>query len=212
MRASMIHLAFSLALLWAPAAQAQPAAAWEIGPVIRSRNLSVGMPAHPAPAGRGWTIDFPFPAARAGHLHYVTFEYGPLAGKRRILVRYRVEAAPNARFVALQRPDEPATISLVFQRRGDNWSGRGRYGSYRWYAPGAAVQPLAPGEHVMAVSLDGGWTNVNGVPAAADRDGFAEAIADTQRLGLVFGSSSARGHGVFATAPARVTLISFQVI
>jgi hypothetical protein len=60
----------------------------------------------------------------------------------------------------------------------------------------------------MTVSLSG-WTSVNGRP---NRTAFEDALVATDRVGLVFGSSSARGHGVFATAPARFTLISFRIL
>ena len=212
MRIPLIIAASVVALSAASPAAAQPAEAWQIGPIIGSRNFSVGMPLSPSPARRGWYFDFPYPTARAGHVHYVSFNHGPLTGKRRIVMRYRIDAAPGVRFVPQERPNEPATISLVFQQRGDNWTGRGRYGSYRWYSPGATVQPITPGEHVMVANLDPGWTNVNGGAVAADPRGFANALEDTQRVGIVFGSSGLRGHGVFATGPARVTVLSFQVM
>lgn len=106
----------------------------------------------------------------------------------------------------------PATVSLFLQRRGDSWSGRGRYGSYRWYAPAAGIKVIAPGQHEIAVPLARlDWTNVNGQPASTDPDGFFDALADASRIGLVFGSASMRGHGVYATVPARFTLLSFRI-
>lgn len=195
-----------------PAPDPSAASAWQIGPIVRGRNYSVGMPLTPSPGRSGWHFDFPYPSARAGHVHYVTFNHGPLTGKRRIVVRYRVDAAPGVRFVPQEEPQSPATVSLVFQRRGDSWSGRGRYETYRWYAPGHTVMPIAPGEHVMTVSLDDVWTSVHGETAAAEPLGFRQAIDGAERIGLVFGSSSARGHGVYATGPARFTVTSFRVM
>jgi hypothetical protein len=201
---------------WQPqqsrAADPSVASAWQIGPIIRSRNYSVGMPLHPTQARNGWYIDFPSPHARAGSVHYVTFNPGSLEGKRRIVVRYRVEAARGVRFVSSQTPDQPATISLYLQRRGDTWSGRGRYASYRWYAPAQTVAQLMPGEHEMVVDLGQGWTSVQGQPASADPYGFQGAIANADQVGLVMGTLSARGHGVFATGPARLTVTSFQIL
>ena len=77
---SAVPMALSLA------AATPPAQAWEIGPVIRGRNYSVGMPLSPTPARVGWYFDFPNPTANAGHAHYLTFRHGSLAGKRRIVM------------------------------------------------------------------------------------------------------------------------------
>lgn len=193
-------------------ASTPPAQQWEIGPIIRGKNYSVGMPLHPAPTPRGWYFDFPHNSRANGHVHYVTFAPGSLAGKARIVVRYQVTAAPGARFVPQEHPELPGTVSLFFQRRGDTWSARGRFEHYRWYAPNHAVQNIAPGVHQMTVSLrDPEWISVFGRNASGNPAAYAAALRDTDRLGLVFGSTAARGHGVFATAPAKFELLSFVV-
>jgi len=189
------------------------AGSWEIGPIIRGRNYSVGMPLAPTPMRRGWQFDFPFPDVRAGHVHYVTFNPGPLLGRSRIVVRYRVDAAPGVRFVPQEAPGSPATVSLFFQRRGDNWSARRQYENYRWYAPPHAVREIEPGVHEMIVSLADPNSGSVLVTSAGDNPGaFRETLAETGRIGLVFGTSGARGHGVYATGPARFTLTSFQIL
>jgi hypothetical protein len=192
-------------------AQSPGAGAWEIGPIIRSRNYSVGMPLRPTPSRRGWYFDFPYPSVDAGHVHYVTFNHGPLTGRSRIVMRYRVDAAPGVRFVSRETPGLPATISLYFQRRGDYWSGS-RFRHYRWYAPDHTVVDLTPGEHQLSVSLNDSWISVRGEPVAANPLAYREAIADTGRVGFVLGTRAARGHGVYATGPARLTVTSFQVL
>lgn len=194
------------------AAAAQPASAWEIGPVIRARNRSVGMPPSPTPGPRGWYFDFPYPTASAGHAHYITFNHGSLSGARRIVMRYRIDAARGVRFVPHETPHLPGTLSLYFQRGGDNWSGRRGYENFRWYAPHRTVVPLTPGEHEIVVNLDHSWIQVNGAPAASDPQAFQEAIAEADRVGFVLGSTQARGHGVYATGPARMTVLSFRVM
>jgi len=187
-----------------------PAEAWEIGPWVRGRNYSVGMPAQPATLPDG-ALTFEFPLAGRGQIDAMTTAVGPLAGARQISFRYRVEAARGTRFVAHERPDQPATVSLYFQQQGDNWSGRGRYESHRWYSPVRAVMPLSPGVHTVTVRLDETWTNVQGRPNTDVPLGFAGALESTARVGLAFGSSSLRSHGVYATGPARFTLLSFDV-
>lgn len=189
-----------------------PAARWDIGPVIRGRNWSVAMPAHPAPARVGWTFDFPVDSMRPGHVHYVTFASGSLAGARSVVVRYRVQAAPGTRFVPQEQPGNPGTVSLAFQREDDDWSGRGQRDYFRWYAPAQSVRELAPGEYAVTVNFaDPGWVSVFGHPSGENREAFADAMAHAERIGLVFGSAGARGHGVYTTGPARFTLLSFEI-
>ena len=199
--------------LAADVATAAPRAAdWEIGPVIRGKNYSVGMPPAPTPNRGGWSFDFPVGSAAAGHVHAVTFRPGSLAGKSQIVVRYRVDAAPGTRFVPQANPDRPATVSLYFQRRGDNWNAKGRYQYYRWYAPSNTVRVLAPGVQEMVVPLnDPWWISVLGKPASSNWRGIADALRDADRIGLVFGAENARGHGVYATQTARFTLLGFDI-
>lgn len=206
-----LGLLASATVAWAQDFTAAPAEAWTIGPVIRGKNYSVGMPLQPDRARRGWSFEFPHPSVGAGHVHYVTLETGPLAGKRRIVMRYRIDAARGARFVPREHPELPATVSLFFQRHGDSWSGK-RHPHHRWWSPAGAMRELAPGEHEIVVSLrDGNWISVWGGPASSHPEAFDAALEETARVGLVFGSSAARGHGVYSTAPARFTLLSYRV-
>jgi hypothetical protein len=192
---------------------AQNAASWEIGPIIRGKNYSQGMPLRPRPTRTGWQFDFPVGSAAAGHVHYVTFRPGPISPQSRIVVRYRVDAQAGTRFVPQESPDVSATVSLYFQRRGDNWSAKGRYEDFRWYAPATTVREIVPGEHEISVGLDDpNWISVLGRTAGSKSGSIEAALADIDRIGLVFGSPAARGHGVYATAPARFTLLSFQIL
>lgn len=186
------------------------AEAWQIGPWVRGKNYSVGMPARPSP-GPGGSLFMDFPIAGSGEVDALTTEVGPLAGARQITFRYRVDAERGTRFVAAEVPNEPATVSLYFQRAGDNWSGRGRYESHRWYSPARAVMPLTPGEHTVTVRLDEMWTNVQGRPNHQVPESFSAAIKNTARIGLAFGSLSRRSHGVYATGPARFTLLALDI-
>ena len=215
-----LALAVSATPVSAPAQSPRPyaadpsrAEAWEIGPVIRSRNHSVGLPLQPTPGRRGWSFDFPWPDERAGHVHYLTFSHGSLAGKRRIVMRYRVDAEPGTRFVPREYPGEPALLSMYFQQRGDSWQARGRYMHYRWYAAPSQVAQVTPGEHVISIDLEPAqWISLAFEPGTANPLAFRDAIADADRVGFVFGAALGRGHGVFATGRARFTVLSFQVI
>jgi hypothetical protein len=198
----------TLAALSAGAALAQaPAEAWRIGPIIKGRNYSVGMPAALEPGPQGPT--FAFPREGEGHVHYVSLATGPLEGATTITVHYRVDAARGVRFVA-QENGEQGALGLVFQRAGDTWSAKGRYEAYRWYSPIAV--PLAPGVHTFTARLDDpAWVGVLSSRSGSNPQGFAGALADTETVSLTFGSQGARGHGVYATAPARFTILDFRI-
>lgn len=198
-----------------PASKAatEDAGGWEIGPDVRGRNYSVGMPLQPTPAGRaGWSFEFPYPHAGAGHVHAATYRPGPLINASKIVMRYRIDAPPRARFAPQETPDQPATVSIYFQRAGDSWSGKRKFEFYRWYAPDQSVKQLARGEFEIAVSLsDPNWTSVLGRPVAANPDAFEAALAQTDRIGIAFGSAGRRAHGVYSTTPARFTLLEFRI-
>ena len=188
------------------------ASAWEIGPIIRGRNYSVNMPLRPAPTRDGFAFDFPGPERADGHVHYVTFDPGSLEGATKIRFTYRIDAAPGVRFVPQEAPTRPATISLFFQRRGDNWRAKGKYEHYRWFAPRDSLQDLRPGTHTMTVSLDDEWISVLARPRSERPETFRQALREAGRVGFVLGSRGGYGHGVFATGPARLTVTGFEIL
>lgn len=186
-----------------------PAEAWEIGPFIRGKNYSVGMPVTPQQGFDGARFSIPGPTARNGHVHYVTMATGSLAGAKRLVLSYRIDAAQGTRFVPQEHPDQAATLSLYFQRAGDRWTMR--YPDWRWYSPADRVVNLAPGTHTISIDLDEDWVAMTGPGAHSNQDGFRRALAEAARIGFVFGSASGRGHGVYATKPARFTILDFRV-
>ena len=193
--------------LFAPQTQA----GWQIGPIVRGRNYSPGMAPRAAPYGSGFTIDVP--TRPDHHVHYVTRPIRSLAGARSITVRMQIDAAPGTRFIAQAKPHEAPTMSLYFQRAGDNWSARDRYRYYRWYAPADKMIALGRGRYEVTVSLDDPrWIAVSGGATAANaRQQFEAAKANAARVGVVFGSAGLRGHGVYASAPARITITDFNI-
>ena len=193
----------------AAAALAPDPSAWVIGPIIRGRNYSVGMPLHPTPRrGGGFHIDLP---RAPGSVHYVTFPHGSLAGKRRIVMRYRVEADRGVRIEPTTVPSLPSMITLYFQRAGDNWTARGRFETYRWYATFATRSPIVAGEHVMVARLDGLWTAVQTSTARTNPAAFQAALAGADQVGFVLGGGDGFGHGVHATGRARLVVMEFRV-
>ena len=199
----------------ANAQSAPPADAWQIGPIIKGRNYSVGMPASPTAnrRGQGWSFAFPNPTVDAGHVHYVTFRNGSLAGKHKIIMRYRIDAPRDTKFIPREQPNLPGTIRLYFQRQGDKWTGRGRQRWYRWYAPNATVRELAPGVYTMEANLNvTGWVPVSGGMENGFTEAFNDALEHADRVGFVMGSRVAAGHGVYTDKQARFTLLSFDVM
>lgn len=193
------------------AAAATPAAdEWSIGPVIRGRNYSVGMPRTLAPEPDGSSFHFPYPSRSAGHVHAVTVPVHSLAGAKRITLTYRIDAAPGVRFYG-QENGGPGWLSLFIQQRGDNWSAKGRYATYRWYSPNERIETLKRGVHTVSVELDEEWNAVVAWKRSANPAAFEAALANAGNIGLVFGSTSGLGHGVYATGPAKFTILDFRV-
>jgi len=207
---SFASLIVSAAALSASALTAMPpASAWEIGPWARGKNYSIGMPATPRQGADG-TLVVDFPRAGRGEWDALTTAVNPLEDVERITVRYRIDAAPGTRFVPAEAPSHTATISLYFQRARDNWTAKGRYASYRWYQPKHTVMPLTRGEHTISIRLDDRWTNVAHRPRDEHPREYRAALAKTARFGIAFGTEQLRSHGVYATGPARFTLLSAE--
>jgi hypothetical protein len=179
--------------------------AWVIGP----GNRSVGMPRHPRPHPDGWS--FEFPRRGRGHVHYLTFNHGPLSGKSRIRMRYRIEAAPGVRIHPQSTgPRNLSQLAPYFQRRGDSWLAAKEH--YRWYAAERhRHMPVRPGEHELVVPLRGAWGAAVRSTSANNPRAFAAAKANTQCVGFVLGGGDGVGHGVYATGPARFVLIDYRV-
>lgn len=207
----LLVLAVPAFLMTCAAAASEVASRWDIGPVINGKNYSVGMPRNLSESRDGPSFDFPYASEAAGHVHYVTKPTGSLRNADSITLRYRIDAAPGTRILARERPGRPATVSLYFQRRGDNWSARGRYESYRWYVVHNKMMPLTPGVHEITVDFEDDWKAVLGSTAENNPAGFRDALAHADKVGFVFGSAGGRGHGVYATGPAKFTLLKFEI-
>ncbi len=185
------------------------ASAWEIGPVIRGRNYSQGAALTPTAGKNGaWFIELP---RAPGSVHYVTFPHGSLAGKTRIVMRYRIDLARGAEIRPITAPQLPSILTLYFQRGGDTWSGRGPYETFRWYGTFASHSPIVAGEHTMVAPLDANWTAVGASSARTNARAFNNAVAGADRVGFVLGGGDGYGHGVFATGRARLTVLDFRV-
>jgi hypothetical protein len=189
-----------------PVAISLDPARWQIGPIIRGKSYSPGMPSQPTAAGSGWSFTFP---ALDG-VHYVTTPLsGPLMGHGEVKVRFSI--AGSGRLVPTQG-EPPARMRLFLHRRGDDWSGVGAHEFYRWWSVSNVV--MAAGKYELAAPLvPDHWFSVFGKrgdhPAAAGQ--FVAAVADLHAVGQTFGGMFA-GHGVFAVdGPSRFTLESYEI-
>jgi hypothetical protein len=177
---------------------------WEIGPIIDGKNYSQNMPLHPTQTSDGWAFDFPLQDG----VHYVTYKYGSLRGKTRIVMRYRIEADPGVVFLPKCCPQLLAQGPAVyFQKKGDDWSTDGD----RWWATFNAPWPIIPGEHELVIPFEARWTSVFNMSADVNRDEFLSALNNSERVGFTFGGGDGYGHGTYATGPARFVLESFVI-
>lgn len=187
---------------------------WEIGPVVNGQSYSLGMPLHPSPhpdgKSAGWIIDLP---TAPGSVNYVTMPTGSLAGRTKVTMHYRIEAAPGVQIQPRNFPDRPSTLTLYFQRSGDNWSAQAAYEAYRWYAAFSTNSPIrtTAEDRVIEARFDGNWTAVLTSSRANNPAGFEQALRETGRVGFVLGGGDGLGHGVNATGPARLVVTSFRL-
>jgi hypothetical protein len=181
------------------------AANWEIGPIIGGQNYSIGMPLHPTQTTDGWAFDFPLAGGKVG---YITYKYGSLTGKSRIVLKYRIDADSSVQFLPICCPQLLGQgPTMYFQQKGDDWNTDGK----RWWATFNAPWPIVAGEHELVIPLDARWTSVINMDAQTNSSEFANAKANAERVGFTYGGGDGYGHGVYATGSARMVVTSFVV-
>lgn len=165
---------------------------------------AIGAPdAHPS----GPSFDIP----QTGSINYITRATGSLAGKHSITLRYKVEMADDTRIFPPSMPDGPSIITLYFQRKGDDWSGAGKYAFYRWYATISSQMPITAGEHEITAAFTDRWTAIEAGSSNELSQAFPDALKDAGRVGFVLGGGTGYGHGVSASGPVRFTITSFTI-
>jgi hypothetical protein len=197
-----------------PARRTDPtiAAGWTIGPIVNGENRSPRAYAFPHPEAI-IAVEIPHGTVgdRIGELSGLTFVHGPLAGKSRIIARFRVEGEDGVKII----PSQPGPIGWAtpfFQRRGDNWGAQGKYEAYRWFATHHTKHLVVGEEYEMSAPLDHGWTATQTSTQINNPAGFHDALANAESVGIVFGGGDGYAHGICATGPARFVLLDFQVI
>lgn len=173
---------------------------WRIGPIVDGQNYSADMPLYV----NGNSFDFPL---SPGHVNYITKSISGLSGKTKIVLRYRVEAGTNVKFLPKCCPLSPALgPTLYFQRRGDDWNTDG----WRWWST-FATKTLEPGEYEITTNLNENWTSVETMTARANPVEFKEALDNAAQVGFTFGGGDGFGHGVYATGPAKFIIEEFSI-
>ncbi|GAA4019577.1 hypothetical protein GCM10022280_19350 [Sphingomonas swuensis] len=209
---ALASLAATTPLVAAP----PPASAWTVGPIVRGQSVSRGLPLRPrAVAGRAISVEIP---GRPGSLHGLTVApqalgRASLAGARRLVIRYRIEAAPGVRVYPVTDPRLPPLATLYLQRAGDDWSARGPFETFRWYASFATqtLDASNPGERTIVAPLTADWTAIMTSRARSSPAAFRAALAQPFAVGLVLGGGDGLGHGIAATGPARLVVTDFRV-
>ncbi|MDE0879956.1 MAG: hypothetical protein OSB00_15040 [Sphingomonas bacterium] len=195
-------IAVAALLVWYLVLRKIERAGWSIGPLVHGDNYSRNMPSVPTKlAGGVWSVLIE-PGAE---LDGVTIARGPVTGS--IFLRYRVTGDG---LYPSEVPGEEPILTVYLQRKGDNWSGAGKYDGYRFYR--IAPLPLTPGEHEAMVPLEAReFVGVSGAGAWDLGSLFTEALASNGRIGLAFGHRHGRMHGVETTEPVIVDLLEWRV-
>lgn len=162
-------------------------------------NWSHGLPDAPTPKGQGWLIDVP----QGASLHYVQRYGGSLREGQTLTLRLRV----TGQFVAPEFGN-PATATIMLQRKGDNGSAAGVFETYRQFS--GEMIPLTEGEHSLSVTLNA--QSFGGIMGSHDPAAFKAVLDNLESVGVVFGSAGGRGHGVQAPNGGRVELLELSAI
>lgn len=180
---------------------------WIIGPIVHGTNYSKGLPLRPHETDDGWEFELDVGQEADG----VTRDCNGLAGVKAIRFGLTVSDNPNAKLYPSEFPDRQAGITVFFQRRGDNFSGRGKYETYRWYSKSF---PIKPGGFVdVDVPLEpAAWKAVGSTHGTDAPDLFKLAVENAGRIGIGFGSPGGRMHGICTTAPVEIEMFAWELV
>jgi hypothetical protein len=164
-----------------------------LGPIINGKSRTVGTRLE------GKAFAFP---TRGGHVHALVQPTDKVG--EAITLRYRIEADEGVTFHPVENPTATATISLMLQRKGDDFQSVGAKEFYRLYGP--VVHEIAPGEHEIAITPGSlGWIGVYAKePSPAQWD---DVLANLAAIHVCFGGGGSRSHGVFASGQARFVML-----
>lgn len=169
---------------------------WEIGPNWDGQNFSKNCPA-------SFETSFDIGPCEP---HYVTRSTGPLTGKQRVTLSFRIDGDPLYG-ASLECNKGPASLDLFFSAAvpGEEWE------TGRWWASFATLSNLGPGQYTVTAAFDARWTAVMKSNAINQADAFNRALAKADRIGFTFGDCTGRGHGIGSHGKTTFTLLDFRV-
>lgn len=162
---------------------------WLIGPFVNGKNHSKNMPLRPEITSTGWCIGL----TTDSKVDAVLTNCDGVSGT--IRAKFRIKGS----VVPFEQHDSSPLISLYFQQKGDNWSAKGDMQYYRWYSGQIATFVAGDGELIIPLTPEL-WGSVFGRNGADHSERFAEAMKNAHRVGIVFGWSAGRSHGVTGNA------------
>tara|TARA_R110000868_G_scaffold359748_1_gene621652 strand:+ start:609 stop:1217 length:609 start_codon:yes stop_codon:yes gene_type:complete len=176
---------------------------WTAGPFLTSSRSENG--------GRLHVInnDMVIIPQAPGELSALLMRGRDLSGSTEMVLRYRIEGDGVAK--PHDRADGYTSISLYFQRAGDDWSARGAFESYRWYSP-VVHHPIRAGSFELGVPFSANWTAVMGSNRTVSEAAFVAAQRECYAMGVAFGNSSGRMHGIYAEGDLRFIVESFDIL
>lgn len=178
--------------------------AWEIGPIVGTRNYSLGLPVNPTKHPEG----FEFAISPTAEPHYITKATGPLTAYKAIRMRYRVEGPSEAHIYGKGCSEASGSaVTLYIEHKADDWSRDG----YRWWATQHTVALTGPVEAEIVAPLDGYWSSVFAFTTDTHRAVFNDAKANAARIGFTFANCEGYGHGTRSTLPVKFIVTYFGV-
>lgn len=194
----------------APQNLAASSVGWTYGPTINGVNRSAGT--WLSDENGGFAVNIPSPNGQAGTANYITRSTNGLSEAKAVYIDFEVIAAPGTKLKPRDGSDFPSLLTLYFQRAGDNWYADASTETYRWWASPKMVINLEPGKrYTVRHRFDEVWTAVLSSSSESNPNGFAQARAYANQVGFTLGGGDGLGHGVFATAPAKILVHEFRV-
>ena len=167
---------------------------WDFGPTIYGKLYSYNEQGNPIRMRErdDGALEFTFPKS-PGQIDYLTRGAGDnFADARSVRLVYSLQG--RGKLVPVGESVSPARVRLHFQRKGDDWSGRGQYEHYRFWSTTYADLELGTDVELECKLDHELWTGVYG---KTNRDGFNSARRNCSKVGMTFGGQFA-GHGVRA--------------
>jgi hypothetical protein len=178
---------------------------WQIGPIIGSTNYSTDLPLHPLKSDGIFSFSW---NPKTSSAHYVTYVNGPIVSKNQIRMKFRLEG--DRLYGTNCSEDGSSEITVYLQRSGDDWSGTGKYETYRWWATFAST-PTKNGDFEIIAPFDQKWTSVETSNSIDNKQEFLSALSNCERIGFTFANCTGYGHGASSIGNTKFTLLEWIV-